>query len=294
MFNNPFREEAAANRNQRQQLDHLLRVTAPHERIILAGIGLVLLAVAIWALFGGIERTVTADGLLIQPGNRHEVVTDEQGHLLQILVEPGDRVEAGARIARQSVPELERESEALRERVILLEAELATAGGTALGIQALLSDARVALLEMEARRLAKEAIVSQTGGEVITVLRAPGEYVPKNATVAPLLQGNGEPPTAVLRVTPSTAERIRPGMAAEIEIITPDSETRRLTGKVARITPGPLSGWLAAVPPAVADSLSRIDLDLHDAENLTVADGTRCRVRVLLGRQPPAALFNIG
>ena len=83
-------------------------------------------------------------------------------------------------------------------------------------------------------------------------------------------------------------------MAAEIEIITPDSETRRLTGKVARITPGPLSGWLAAVPPAVADSLSRIDLDLHDAENLTVADGTRCRVRVLLGRQPPAALFNIG
>ena len=43
MFNNPFREVAAANRNQRQQLDHLLRVTAPHERIILAGIGVVLL-----------------------------------------------------------------------------------------------------------------------------------------------------------------------------------------------------------------------------------------------------------
>ena len=39
MFNNPFLENAAASKNKRQQLDHLLRITAPHERFILAGIG---------------------------------------------------------------------------------------------------------------------------------------------------------------------------------------------------------------------------------------------------------------
>ena len=39
MFNNPFLEAAASSRNKRQQLDHLLRITAPHERFILAGIG---------------------------------------------------------------------------------------------------------------------------------------------------------------------------------------------------------------------------------------------------------------
>ena len=44
MFNSPFRKEARANRDQHQQLDHLLRVAAPHERLMLAVIGAALLA----------------------------------------------------------------------------------------------------------------------------------------------------------------------------------------------------------------------------------------------------------
>ena len=46
MFHNPLREEAATSRNERQQLDRLLQTTAPHERIILAGLGLVLVPAA--------------------------------------------------------------------------------------------------------------------------------------------------------------------------------------------------------------------------------------------------------
>lgn len=42
MFNNPFREQAVAASSNRQQLDRLLRVTAPHERIVLAAVGLIL------------------------------------------------------------------------------------------------------------------------------------------------------------------------------------------------------------------------------------------------------------
>ena len=81
MFDNPFLEGAASSRNKRQQLDHLLRITAPHERIILAGIGVVLLALMAWALFGSIVRSVTIDGVLIEPGLRHEVVSTEPGYL---------------------------------------------------------------------------------------------------------------------------------------------------------------------------------------------------------------------
>ena len=114
MFNNPFNEEDAASRNKRQQLDHLLRVKAPHERLILAGIGVVLLALGVWVLFGSVGRSVSLDGLLIEPGSRHAVVAAEPGHLMEFLVAPGDRVEPGDPIARQSVPELERETAALR------------------------------------------------------------------------------------------------------------------------------------------------------------------------------------
>lgn len=126
MFDNPFLEGAASSRNKRQQLDHLLRITAPHERIILAGIGVVLLALMAWALFGSIVRSVTIDGVLIEPGLRHEVVSTEPGYLVEFLVVPGDRVEAGDPIARQSVPELVRETAALRDRVEMLETATAT------------------------------------------------------------------------------------------------------------------------------------------------------------------------
>ena len=79
MFDNPFLEAAAGNRNKRQQLDYLLRITAPHERMILAGIGLVVLALVAWVQFGSIVHGVTIDGILIEPGARHEIVSTEPG-----------------------------------------------------------------------------------------------------------------------------------------------------------------------------------------------------------------------
>ncbi len=293
MFNNPFREEAAASRNQRQQLDHLLRVTAPHERIILAGIGAVLLAVAGWMLLGSIERSLVLDGFLIAPGVRHDIVANEHGHLVEILVAPGDWVEAGVTVARQSVPSLERETETLRDRVDLLETELAKAGGSRDGMQTLLAESRVALLQMEARQDAGESIVSPVAGEIMTVQRVPGEFMRGGATIAQLRTDNAESLTGVLRVEQQVAERIRPGMQAEIEVVTPDGEKRRLAGEVADVAPGPLPPWLADLPPRVAGSLYRIDLDLDRAANLAAPDGAPCRVRILIGRQPPAALFDL-
>lgn len=87
MFNNPFLEEAAAEKNKCQQLDHLLRVTAPRERVILGGIGLVLLALVAWALFGSVVRAVTIDGILLEPGARHDVISTEPGYLVMSTVQ---------------------------------------------------------------------------------------------------------------------------------------------------------------------------------------------------------------
>lgn len=289
MFNNPFREEASESRNQRQKLDLLLRVTAPRERIVLAGIGVVLLAAAGWLLFGSIERTVTLDGLLIAPGARYDIVATEHGHLLEILIQPGERVEPGETVARQTVPGLERQIRNLRDRMNLLETEAAgTGGGSA---QSLLEDARLALLQTEARRSAMESIVSQSGGEITALRRHPGEFVQPGAVVAQVLDGDEERMTAVLRVAESTAGRVRPGMAAEIRLTLPEGGTRRLKGEVTRVNPGPLPGWLAALPPAVWNSLSRIDLDLENGTSLTVPDGTPCSVRIWIGSQAPIALF---
>ena len=292
VFDGPFRRQALANKNQRQQLDHLLRVTAPHERIILAGIGLLLLALAAWVLFGSVVRSVTVDGVIVAPGARYDVVATETGHLAEYLVGPGDRVEAGDPIARQTTPELEREMAALRNRIELLEVETGQAGGGALLSR--LAAARVALLQLEARRSARERIVSQIAGEVTALRSAPGEYLPAGAAVAQLRNSQDQALQAVLRVAPRVAQRIRPGMRAAIDVALPDGVTRTLQGRVAAVIAEPLPDWLAALEPVTAEPGHRVDVVLHDAPAVPVPDGTPSRVRIELGRQPPTALFDIG
>ncbi len=222
MFGNPFLDQAANSRNKYQQLDHLLRVTAPHERMILAGIGLVMLTLMAWALFGSIVRSVTIDGVLIEPGTRHELVSSEPGYLEAFLVVPGDHVEVGDPIARQSVPELDSETAALRDRVEVLKSELRQVDGEGSGLPSLLAAAQVALLQMEARRSARELIVSPVAGKVTALRSDPGEYLLAGGAVAQLRETEDRPLQAVLQVAPHMAKRIQPGMRASVEIMMPD------------------------------------------------------------------------
>ncbi len=292
MFNNPFLEEPSANRNRRQQLDHLLRITAPHERVILVCIGLVLLILVVWSLFGSIARSVSIEGVLIEPGDRHEVTSIDPGHLVQFLVAPGDRVEVGDPVARQSVPELEREAAALRDRIALLETGIQRSGGDASALNSLLASAEVALLQMKARHSARELIVSHVSGEVMALQSDPGEYLPVGSAVALLRNAEDKPLQAVLRVDPNMAQRLQPGMRALIEFATSVSATQQLHGEVASVTTEPLPNWLATLHPAVADSMHRVDIVLHEASDLSVPDGTPCHVRIMLGRYPLTALID--
>ena len=294
MFNNPFHNLAADAKNKREQLDRLLRITAPHERLALAGIGLVVAAFVAWLLFGSVVRSVTVDGVLIAPGERHAAVSAEPGQLLEYLVRPGDRVRAGQPVARQTVPDLERETTALRERVSLLRAEIARSGGTGSALRSLLAATRVALLRMEARRSARQTIVSRTAGEVMVLSRAAGDFLPAGTAVAQIRHAGNRPFQAVLRVDRPTAQRIRPGMAATVEFALPDGATLRLNGTVAGAVAGPLPGWLAGLKPAVPPSRHRIDIRLDGASDFIVPDGTTCRIRVELGRRAPISLLDAG
>ena len=288
-------DSAAASRRKRQQLDHLLTIAAPHERAMLAGIAILLLSVFAWALFGRIEHAVTVDGVLVEPGVRRDAVSAEPGQLLEFLAVPGDRVEAGDPIARQSVPELEREISALRDRVELLETEFAQGDGNGRPVSPLLDSARVALLQMEARRAARAVIVSQGGGEVMALHAAPGEYLFTGASVAQIRDasagGEGQPVQAVLRVAPRMAQLIRPGMRASVDVAMPGGEALSFSGEVNSVSAGPLPRWLAALRPATAESMDRVDVTLHPAPEFSIPDGAACRVRIVLGRKPPVALL---
>ena len=176
----------------------------------------------------------------------------------------------------------------------LLEAEITRAGGGGSALRSRLASARVALLQMEARRSARESIVSQVKGEVMALRSAPGAYLPAGAAVAQLRDPEDRPPQAVLRAAPRTARRIQPGMPASVEVTMPDGTTRRSDGEVALVSAGPMPDWLAASLPGAAGSLHRVEVVLDRTSDLSVPDGTPCRVRIVLGRHPPVALLGPG
>lgn len=292
MLNRLGLDETAASRSKRQQLDHLLNATAPHELVVLAGIGLLLLLLLAWALFARIEDGVTGDCVLVKPGARYDVVSAEPGQLLEYFVAPGEQVEAGARIARQSVPEMAREIAALRDRISLLERDAGRAGASDAELTALLNSARVAVLEHLALRSVRETIVAQNRGEIMALQSAPGRYLLAGTPIAQVRSVSDVPAQAVLAAAPRLAQHIQPGMRASVEVSAHGDAAAVLDGEVMAVTGGPLPRWLAGFLSASDDVHHRIDIALDAVPEL--ADGTACRARIILGQIPPVALLGPG
>ncbi len=71
MFNNPFdsfHNMVAEAKEEREQIDRLLTISTPRERLLVAVIGLFLLMLAGWLFFGSVARSVALDGVLVGPG----------------------------------------------------------------------------------------------------------------------------------------------------------------------------------------------------------------------------------
>ena len=70
MFSHPlnsFQDTLAQAKEEREQLDRLLRISTPRERFLLASIALLVFFLAVWVLFGQVTRTAVVNGILVQP-----------------------------------------------------------------------------------------------------------------------------------------------------------------------------------------------------------------------------------
>ena len=69
MFNNPFdsfHDTVAEAKDEREQLDRLLTISTPRERLLVAGAAALLVVLAAWLVLGDVARSVSADGLLVE------------------------------------------------------------------------------------------------------------------------------------------------------------------------------------------------------------------------------------
>lgn len=71
MFNNPFdsfHNTVAEAKEEREQLDRLLTVSTPRERLLVGAIALLLAVLTAWFLLGDVGRSLAVDGVLVEPG----------------------------------------------------------------------------------------------------------------------------------------------------------------------------------------------------------------------------------
>ncbi len=71
MFNNPFdsfHNTVAEAKEEREQLDRLLTISVPRERLLVGAIALLLAILVAWLCFGTVTRSLEVSGVLVEPG----------------------------------------------------------------------------------------------------------------------------------------------------------------------------------------------------------------------------------
>ncbi|MYH50970.1 MAG: hypothetical protein F4151_15990 [Gammaproteobacteria bacterium] len=85
MFNNPFgsfHDTVAEAKQEREQLDRLLTVSTPRERLLVVAVALWLFIFVTWLFLGSVTRSLAVDGVLLDPGTN----LSEAGRSVQALV----------------------------------------------------------------------------------------------------------------------------------------------------------------------------------------------------------------
>lgn len=282
-----FRKEVLARRGKTEPLNGLLRVTGTHEWAILFCLGISILAVAAWALFGSIEQSISAQCVLVAPGDRYTVLAENPGNVLELLAEVGDTVEAGQSIARIRTPDLSREIELAQSRIELLEEKYANTAEV-------LQEARRELIDLEARAASGQFIATPFAGVITAFEMSLGQAVRIGDAVASVRSVSGGNFQAVAMLLPEKATRLAVGMEAHVlGSNRNDSDLQPLAAKVDYVSPRTASppAWLAdlGVPAHAPGRIVR--LSLRDAPPSSFSDGNSCTMRVVLRSTSPARLL---
>ena len=275
-----FRDEAFARRGQREPIDGLLRVTAPHEWMILAGVGLVLLGVLAWALFGRVEQSLSSEGILAYRGERYVIASQDRARVIAVLAAVGDSVEAGQPIAKVRSLELERQVLVARALVSALAAQSG-------------DSARVEWPEPDRSEGSDEIIVSPHAGKIVEQNLAPGLVVEAGTTMASILATDGRELEAIMVASPTDAQRIGVNMEAYVQ--TAGSAAGRaqwLRAEVCEVAAdsAPLPAWLANREDAKPDG-RLVRLALRETPATPLRDGAPCNLRIVLRRSSLASML---
>ena len=285
-----FRKEALDHRGQGEAIDYLSRVTAPHEWAVLAGLGLALLGVIAWGLFGSVERSLEADCVLARPGERYTVIAEVTGNIVEVLAGVGDPIKARQPIARiTNTPELRHQIALAQTRVTALEAKPGQ-DPSALNV------AREELLRLEATQASGEFIRSPYQGEIVKLALVPGEAVAAGSEVAVVLDSPHQGLEAFALLPLESVRHVDVGMEAQVLTSALNQGSSRAFGaEVSYISDRPVTppGWLVGHHLSPPGHSYMVKATLLETPPPTMVNGTPCSFRVVLRKDPPVRLLRV-
>lgn len=243
-----FRQRALEHQAEQESVDGLLRVTAPHEWIIAAGLTTLLLACLAWGVLGRIELALQVDGVLAKAGERGVIVAPVSGRILDLPAKPGEVIPAGAVVASMEPAALEMRLRMAEARETALASAASQHDERNPSFQVALQTARTERLELDALGKSGSKVVSARNAEINALLVGVGETVDAGTHLAQVRFEEPGPPEAVAFLDLKQAQALRPGMAASIRYQTTEGEAAVVVQGTLRAVsePRPLPAWLAA------------------------------------------------
>lgn len=291
-FNKIFREQALVRRQRQEPLDDLLKITAPHEWLLIIGLGMMLAALLVYGVVASVDLSLSYDAVLVHPGERHAVFAPVSGTVVEVLAEAGDTVEPGQAIARvQTTADQQMESVSLRLNELLRgDDQPANNASTAL-LQLLLF-----VTNAGSGVGVGGEVVSLIGGEVMRVDAMLGQPVTAGSAVALVRTPVSGPLEALAFASPHDAAHLAVGMEAQVRI-TANPDEGVFPARVAAISERPVTPpeWLTALGlrPPQGTHLLRVSLS-DDGPGPAVADGSPASLRVVWGRSSIVGLLAPG
>ncbi|MXW35184.1 MAG: hypothetical protein F4X11_21115 [Acidobacteria bacterium] len=294
-FQTMFREKALARRARRETVDARLQVTAPHEWLLVSGLGVALVVLLAYGLLGRAERSLSIETVLVRPGERIDVVASVSGVVVDVLSEVGDTVTPGQPIARVRTPEAERWGAVLRRLRESMESGDAPQDMAANeNLRALLASARSVTAQRGADGFMTEDITTPRRGELVTLALAAGQRIAAGEFAARIRAASARPVEALGFVTREEAMRLVPGMHAQVRLAVPGTGAPQvLPARVEDVSPRvvPPPRWLTefGLEPPVRSHLLRATL--MEPDPLQVIDGASGTLRIVLGHRSFASLL---
>lgn len=103
MGNNLFRKEAMDEATSPDDLDQIISITSRKTHLLVIGMVILIVAGALWSLYGSVPVTIQGSGIIIPEGGIHYITPQQEGVIESIFIEQGQYFSAGEIVGKIEV-----------------------------------------------------------------------------------------------------------------------------------------------------------------------------------------------